>query len=91
MHDALIVAGSVFIPLAFGLVPAFLPATVPALFRWTLWLAVLALTGWYVHLMRETPNPYPFLALVILLVSAGLSMVVLVVETGRYARPRRRA
>ena len=87
MREALFVAASVFIPLVFGLVPAFLPVGVPILWRWILWLVILAVTGWYVHLVREAPSPYPLLALAILMVSAVLSLVVLVVETSRSPRP----
>lgn len=89
MLEPLFVAASVLIPLAFGLVPAFLPPRVPALARWSLWLVVLALTGWYVHLLRDAPSPYPLMALIFLIVSAALSLIVLVVETGRTAHRRR--
>ena len=86
MTEALFVAASIFIPLVFGFVPAFLPVGVPVVIRWLLWLAVTAAIGWYVHLLRDAPSPYPELALAILLVSAVLSLVVLVVETGRPPR-----
>lgn len=91
MAEALFVAASVFIPLVFGLVPAFLPTGVPAVFRWLMWLVIIVATGWYVHLLREAPSPYPLLALVILAVSAMLSLVVLVVETNRPPRLRPRS
>lgn len=88
MLEALFVVASIFIPLIFGLVPAFLPASVPAIVRWVAWLAVLALTGWYVHVLRDAPSPYPLLAFIFLIVSAALSLVVLIVETNRPPRLR---
>ena len=90
MVESLFVAASVFIPLAFGLVPGFLPPSVPAIGRWVSWLAVVVGTGWYVHLLRDAPSPFPLMALVFLVVSAGLSLVVLVVDTNRAPAPRRR-
>ena len=84
--DVLFIAASVLIPLAFGLVPAFLPQRAPPLVRWLAWLALVALLGWYVHELRGSVVPYPQLALIILIVSAGLSLIVLVVETIRSVR-----
>ena len=89
MLEGLFVAASVFIPLVFGLVPAFLPTGVPVILRWILWLVVLVLTGLYVHLLRDAPSPYPLMALVILIISAALSLVVLVVDTYRPPKLRR--
>ena len=89
MFEPLFVAASVFIPLVFGLVPAFLPPSVPAAARWSLWLAVVVLTGWYVHLLRDAPGPYPLMALIFLIISALLSLIVLIVETGRAPYRRR--
>lgn len=86
MSEALFVAASIFIPLVFGLVPAFLPASVAVALRWLLWLIVTAATGWYVHLLRDAPSPYPALALGILIASAVLSLIVLVVESSRPPR-----
>jgi cytochrome bd-type quinol oxidase subunit 2 len=88
VSEALFVAASVLVPLVFGLIPAFLPTGVPVGFRWLLWFVILALTSWYVHLLREAPSPYPLLALAILVVSAALSLVVLIVETARQPRLR---
>jgi hypothetical protein len=88
VREGLFVGASILIPLVFGLVPAFLPTGIPIGLRWLLWFVILALTSWYVHLLREAPSPYPSLALVILIVSAALSLVVLIVETGRPTRLR---
>ena len=88
MSEALFVAASVFIPLVFGLVPAFLPTSIAAGPRWILWLAILALTGWYVRTLSDAPSPYQLMALIFLVVSACLSFIVLVVETSRAPRPR---
>ena len=90
MLEVLFVAASVFIPLVFGLVPGFLPQGVPVVARWALWLAVIVVTGWYVHSLREAPGPYPDLALGILIISATLSLIVLVIETDRAPRLRPR-
>ena len=86
MSEALFVAASVFIPLVFGLVPAFVPTSVSIGRRWILWFAAAALAGWYVHLSSDAPSPHPLMALTILILSAGLSLMVLIRETVRPAR-----
>ena len=83
MPDILFIAGFVLIPLGFGLVPGMLPRRVPLTSRWALWLALLAISGWYLSSMREAPQPSPWLALVPFWLSSLLSLYVLVAETGR--------
>ena len=88
MANGLFYAGSVLVPLAFGLVPAFLPQRCPFLLRWGLWLAVLALTVWYGHMMDVAPETYRLLAWATIIVSAILSFIVLATDTGRPRQPR---
>jgi FtsH-binding integral membrane protein len=86
MAGGLFFAGSVLVPLVFGLVPAFLPLRSPAALRWGLWLVLLGLAGWYGEAMRDAPAAYQFIAWTTIAISATLSLVVLIAETGR---PRR--
>ena len=91
MFEGLFNAGSVLVPLAFGLVPAFLPAgTHPAL-RWGLWLIILALACWYGVAMADAPAAYRMLAWTTIGASAALSFIVLVAETGFARRTPRTA
>lgn len=83
MREGLFVIVSVFIPLVFGLVPAFLPSRVPIILRWLLWLTLVVVAGWYVHRLGEFASPYPELALLYLIVSASLSLAVLAAFTFR--------
>ena len=77
------IAGCILIPLAFGLIPAFLPPRVPTISRWILWLMLIALSGWFVLRMSERPHPLTLLALAIFCLSSLLSLYVLVAETKR--------
>ena len=88
MAEGLFYAGSVLVPLVFGLVPAFLPQRSPFLLRWGLWLAALALTAGYGHMMDEAPATYRLLAWATIIISAILSFIVLAADTGRSRRER---
>lgn len=88
MQQGLFYAGSVLVPLVFGLVPAFLPAGSPAVLRWSLWLATLMAVCVYGFAMNDAPASFRMLAWAVIAVSAILSFIVLVAETGR---PRRTA
>jgi len=83
MPEPLFMAGTVLVPLAFGLVPGFLPPGSHPAFRWGLWLAVLGLTGWYGVAMTDAPESIRLLAWATIAVSATLSLIVLMAETGR--------
>ena len=76
-------AGTVLVPLVFGLVPAFLPVRTNAIIRWGLWLAVLGLAAWFGLAMNAAPESIRLVAWATIAVSAALSLVVLVAETGR--------
>ena len=84
-------AGSVLVPLAFGLVPAFLPSGTPAVLRWGLWLVILGLACWYGLAMADAPAAYRMLAWTTIGASAALSFVVLLAETGFAGRAQRTA
>ena len=86
MTEILFLLSPVLVPLAFGLVPAFLPARSPPALRWGLWLVLLALAAWYGHAMRDAPDAFRMIAWSTVAASALLSLMVLVAETGR---PRR--
>ena len=90
MGRGLFLAGSVLVPLAFGLVPGFLPSRSTSVVRWILWLGVLGLATWYGYAMRDAPPTYRALAWGRIAVSASLSLVVLVFGTGRRRAVRRR-
>ena len=87
MADGLFYAGSVLVPLVFGLVPAFLPLRSPFVLRGLVWLAALALTAWYGLAMDSAPSALRLLAWTTIIVSAVLSFIVLATDTGR---PRKR-
>lgn len=87
MPDLLFIAGSVVVPLAFGMVPGFLPVGTHVALRWGGWLAVLGLAAWYGSAMNAAPEAYRTLAWATIAVSAALSFAVLAAETGL---PRRR-
>lgn len=82
MTDGLFLAGSVLVPLVFGLVPGCLPVRTHPAIRLSLWLAALGLAGWYGYEMSDAPASYRQIAWVSIGVSAILSLVVLVAETG---------
>ena len=84
--EGLFLAGSVLVPLIFGLIPGFLPTRSNPAIRWILWLAILGSAAWYGNAMAEAPAAYRMLAWSTIAISAALSLIVLVVEVGR---PRR--
>ena len=86
MPDPLFIAGSVAVPLLFGLVPAFLPLRSPFVLRWALWLAALGLTAWYGVEMDSAPAAYRLVAWTTIIASAVLSFIVLATDTGRPQR-----
>lgn len=79
-------AGYLLMPLAFGLVPAFLPRRVPVAIRWGLWLALLAASAGYALMMKLASDPFIWLALGCFAASSVLSLVFLVAESDRAAR-----
>ena len=81
-------AGYLLLPLAFGLVPAFLPRQVPLGARWGLWLALLAAGAGYAAAMKAEVAPFVWLALGCFAASATLSLMVLVGESKRARRAR---
>ena len=83
--------GAALMPLGFGLIPAFLPSSVPIFVRWCLWLILLAASALFVSVMRATPQPFAALALGTFLLSTLLSLWVLVTETRRGGNPRHAA
>jgi hypothetical protein len=91
MPDTWVIAGYILIPIGFGLVPGLLPPRVPLTARWTLWLALLALSALYVSSLEDAPDPYFWLALVPFWLSSLLSLCVLVAEARRAGRSRRKA
>jgi FtsH-binding integral membrane protein len=88
MVEGLFYAGSVLVPLVFGLVPAFLPLRSPFVLRWGLWLAALGLTAWYGHEMDAAPAAYRLVAWATVIASALLSFIVLATDTGWRRRER---
>lgn len=91
MSGPLFNAGSVLVPIAFGLVPGFLPlGTHPAL-RWAAWVAVLGVAAWYGDAMTSAPAAYRWIAWGTIAASALLSFAVLAAETGLPRRRRRPA
>jgi hypothetical protein len=86
MAGELYFAGYVLMPLGFGLVPGFLPRSVPLAARWTLWLALLALAAAYLAFLRGAAFPFPVIAFGVFLASALLSLSVLVAEARRGRR-----
>lgn len=89
MSSGLFNAGSVLVPLLFGLVPAFLPPRTHAVVRWALWLALFGLAALYGRAMQAAPPSYRAVAWVTIAVSAGLSLLVLIAHTGEPRRRRR--
>ena len=85
MPTGAFLAGYLLLPIAFGLVPAFLPRRVPAAARWGLWLAILLAGAGYVLLMERENAPFVGLALGCFAASSALSLVVLVLEGRRAA------
>ena len=53
--EGLFLAGSVLVPLIFGLIPGFLPTRSNPAIRWILWLAILGSAAWYGNAMAEAP------------------------------------
>lgn len=88
MTGPLFNAGSVLVPLAFGLVPGFLPAAVHPAVRWSAWIVVLGLAFWYGTAMAAAPSSYRLIAWGTIAASATLSFAVFAAETGL---PRRRS
>ena len=89
MDEILFTAALVLVPLLFGLVPGFLPMRTPALVRWGLWLAVLALAIWYGLAMKDAAGAVWLVVWSTIAASAILSLLVLVAETGRPRAPLR--
>jgi len=79
-------AGSLLLPIAFGLIPAFLPRRYPAAVRWGLWLVILLAGVGYALAMKRGNAPFIGLALGSFAASSALSLFVLVVESRRAAR-----
>lgn len=86
MDDPLTIAGAVLVPLGFGLVPAFLPRSVPLFVRWAAWAAVLAAAAAYIAALAGAPPPFQPVATISAAVAALLSLLVLLAETRREAR-----
>ncbi len=86
MPPGLFLAGYLFLPIAFGLVPAFLPQRTPPRVRWGLWLFILLAGIGYALAMQREGAPYVWLALGCFVASSVLSLVVLVVESQRAVR-----
>lgn len=59
----------------------------PAALRWGLWLVLVGLAAWYGIAMGGAPAAYRLVAWATIALSAILSLVVLVTETGRPRRP----
>ena len=89
MFGGLFYAGSVLIPLLFGLVPGFLPFGTAAVIRWLAWLAALGIASWYGHAMKVAPAAYQMMAWGSIAMSAGLSGILLVMQTGQQPRSTR--
>lgn len=83
MTDILFQLSPVLVPLAFGLVPAFLPPCASQLLRWGMWLVLLGLGAWYGLAMRDEPAAFRMIAWLTVAASALLSLIVLIAETGR--------
>ena len=90
MPDTWVIAGYVLIPFAFGLVPGLLPRRLPQGIRWTLWLALLAMSAAYVGSLQGEPDPFQWLALVPFGLASLLSLILLLGETRRAGRTARR-
>ncbi len=88
MPTGAFLAGYLLLPIAFGLVPAFLPRRIRPVARWGLWLAILLAGASYVLLMKRENAPFVGLALGCFAASSALSLFVLVVEGRRAARRR---
>ena len=91
MPDAWVIAGYVLIPLGFGLVPGLLPTRMPPTVRWSIWLALLAISAAYVASIKDRPEPFPWLVLVPFWLSSLLSLYLLIAEAGRVQSRRSRA
>lgn len=89
MSEILLIAGSGLVPLAFGLVPGFLPPSVPLFVRWALWVAVLAATIAYIAILSAAPPPLQTVTFVSSSLAMALSLAVLVAETRRANRTQR--
>lgn len=83
MPDTWFIAGSILIPLGFGLIPGMLPRRVPLARRWALWLVLVGVATGYVASLRDASHSLPELALALLGLSSLLSLVVLLAETAR--------
>lgn len=83
MPAELLMAGAALMPLGFGLIPAFLPASVPVFVRWCLWLILLAVSASFVSTMRAAPQPFAAIAFGSFILSMALSLWVLLTETRR--------
>ena len=83
MFEFPLLAGAVLIPLGFGLVPGFLPRSVPLFARWALWAVVLAATAAYVAVLADSPLPLQLVSLGSSVLAMMLSLAVLVAETRR--------
>jgi hypothetical protein len=86
MPTGAFLAGYLLLPVAFGLVPAFLPRRVPPAARWGLWLLILLAGAAYVLAMKRENAPFVGLALACFAASSALSLIVLVLESRRTAR-----
>ena len=91
MTGTLFNAGSVLVPIAFGVVPGFLPVGIHPAIRWAAWLIVLAFAAWYGAAMAAAPASYRWIAWGTIAASALLSFAVLAAETGLPRRRRRPA
>lgn len=89
MSDVLVIAGSALVPLGFGLVPGFLPRTVPLFVRWALWAMVLAATAAYIAILAAAPPPLQMVTLGSSGLAMILSLAVLLAETRRAIRTPR--
>lgn len=81
MPSGLFLAGYLLLPIAFGLVPAFLPRRAPSLVRWGLWLVILLAGAVYALAMQRAGGPFGWLALGCFAASSALSLYVLVAES----------
>jgi FtsH-binding integral membrane protein len=86
MPTGAFLAGYLLLPIAFGLVPAFLPRRVPVAARWRLWLAILVAGVGYALFMKRENEPFVWLALGGFTASSALSLFFLVLESHRAAR-----
>ena len=79
-------AGYLLLPIAFGLVPAFLPRRIPPATRWGLWFIILLAGVAYMLAMKREGEPFVWLALGGFAASSVLSLSVLLAESRRAAR-----